>query len=248
LLSGAKRIPFPHNDWRALERILKKNRQIYEKVLIVIEGVYSMDGDLCDLPKYVELRHQYKALLMVDEAHSMGAVGKTGRGVGEFFGVDRKHVDIWMGTLSKAFASCGGYIGGSKELIRFLKYASPGFVYSVGMSPPNAAAALAAVRLVKSEQPRIARLQQNAAFFLNLAKQKGFDTGLSADSPVIPIIIGDSIKSLQLSNQLFERGIDVQPILHPAVPENAARLRFFLTSEHTLEQMHYTLDQVEEVL
>ena len=133
-------------------------------------------------------------------------------------------------------------------MILFLKYSSPGFVYSVGMSPPNAAAALASVRLIQIEQPRIARLQQNAAFFLNLAKDKGFNTGMSANSPVIPIIIGDSLKSLQISNQLLERGIDVQPILHPAVPENASRLRFFLTSEHTREQMRYTLEKVEEVL
>jgi 7-keto-8-aminopelargonate synthetase-like enzyme len=153
-----------------------------------------------------------------------------------------------MGTLSKSFASCGGYIGGSRELIQFLKYSSPGFVYSVGMSPPNAAAALASVRLLPTEQPRIQRLQQNATFFLNLAKAKGFNTGLSADSPIIPIIIGDSVRSLQLSNQLLERGIDVQPILHPAVLENAARLRFFLTSEHTREQMRYTLEQVGELL
>ena len=206
-----------------------------------------MDGDLADLPRYIELRNRYKTLLMVDEAHSIGVVGETGRGVGEFFAVERSDVDIWMGTLSKAFASCGGYIAGKKELVRFLRYSSPGFVYSVGMSPANAAAALASVRLLPGETARIARLRQNSSYFLSLAREKGFNTGMSANSPVIPIIVGDSLQALRLANQLFERGIDVQPILHPAVAESGARLRFFLTSEHTQTQMRYTLETLREL-
>src|SRR5207237_9750595 len=145
-LSGAKRRPFPHNDPDALEKQLQQLRPHYRRVLIAVEGVYSMDGDIAPLPRFVELKKKYGCLLLVDEAQSIVVLGATGRGVGEHFGVDRKDVDLWMGTFSKSFASCGGYVGGSKVLVQYLKYTAPGFVYSVGMSPANAAAALEACR------------------------------------------------------------------------------------------------------
>ena len=248
VLSGAKRVPFPHNDWQALEGILKEDRHYYERVLIVIEGVYSVDGDIANLPRFIELRTRYKTLLMVDEAHSIGVLGQRGAGIGEYFGVDRQDVDLWMGTLSKTFASCGGYIAGSNALVTYLKYYAPGFLYSVGMSPANAAAALAVAHLLKKEPERVARLQQNAKFFLNLAQEKGLNTGISHDSPVVPVIVGHSAPCLQLADTLFQHGINVQPLQHPIVPKNGARLRFFITSQHTEEQMRYTIDTVAEQL
>lgn len=246
ILSGARRRPFPHNDWRTADRLLNLFRREYRRVLIVIEGVYSMDGDIPDLPHFIEVKKRHKALLMVDEAHSMGTIGETGRGIGEYFGVPRDGVDIWMGTLSKSFGSCGGYIAGKKALVEYLKYTAPGFVFSVGLSPPNAAAALASLRLLQKEPERVRRLRERAALFLGLARERGFDTGASRDSPVVPIILGHSLHSMQLSQALFRRGINVQPIVYPAVPESAARLRFFLTSRHTEEQIRYTIDVMTE--
>ena len=244
LLSGARRRPFPHNDWEAVDWILNKHRGEYRRVLIAVEGVYSMDGDYPDLPKLIEVKKRHSAMLMVDEAHSIGVLGATGRGIGEHFGVDRRDVDIWMSTLSKTFASCGGYISGSKELVEYLKYTSPNFVFSVGISPPNCAAALAALRILEREPHRVERLRQNSKLFLKLAKERGFNTGMSQDTAVVPIILGNSMLALQMSKALFDRGINVQPILHPAVEEKAARLRFFITSAHTEEQIRYTVDAI----
>jgi 7-keto-8-aminopelargonate synthetase-like enzyme len=217
-------------------------------VLIAVEGVYSMDGDYPDLPKLIEVKKRHHALLMVDEAHSLGVLGKTGRGIGEHFNVNRSDVDIWMCTLSKTFASCGGYISGSKPLIENLKYTAPNFVFSVGISPPNCAAALAAIRLLDREPQRVDQLRRNGKLFLELATQQGFDTGTSRDSAVVPIILGNSMLALRMSKALFERGVNVQPILHPAVEEKAARLRFFITSAHTEEQIRYTVQALIESL
>lgn len=246
LLSGARRIPFNHNDWSHLESLLKQNRGNYEKVLIVIEGVYSMDGDVPNLPQFIALKKKYKAVLMVDEAHSTGVLGETGRGIGEHFNIDFKDVDIWMGTLSKSLASCGGYIAGSEFFIKYLRYTAPGFLYSVGISPANAAASLTALQILKQEPERVNKLQDNSEYFLQKAKESGFDTGLSNGTAVVPIIIGDSDKSMMLSNFLFDQGINVQPVLHPAVEESSTRLRFFITSLHTHAQIDYTIDKLKE--
>ncbi|MBN2291942.1 MAG: aminotransferase class I/II-fold pyridoxal phosphate-dependent enzyme [Pirellulales bacterium] len=242
ILSGARRRPFAHNNWEEAERLLKDYRHEYRRVLVVIEGVYSMDGDIPDLPKFVEIKNRHKSLLMIDEAHSIGTIGKTGHGIGEYHGVDPKDVEIWMATLSKTFGSCGGYISGSKALVEYLKYTAPGFVFSVGLSPPNTAAALASLRLLKSEPERVTRLQERSRLLLDLAKQHGLNTGMSYDSPVVPIILGSSIDALKLSQGLLEHGINVQPILYPAVEESAARLRFFVTTDHTEEQIRTTVD------
>ncbi|GHT10815.1 hypothetical protein FACS1894170_03580 [Planctomycetales bacterium] len=248
LLSGARRRPFPHNDWQAADWILKKHRHDYRRVLIAVEGVYSMDGDYPDLPKLIDIKKRNHCLLMVDEAHSIGVLGKTGRGIGEHFGVTRSDVDIWMCTLSKTFASCGGYISGSQELVEYLKYTAPNFVFSVGISPPNCAAALAAIRVLEREPQRVDRLRRNSELLLQLLKDAGFNTGTSRDSAVVPVILGNSMLALQLSKALFDRGVNVQPILHPAVEEKAARLRFFVTSAHTEEQIRYTVNALQAAM
>jgi myxalamid-type polyketide synthase MxaB len=241
-LSGAKTIEFPHNDWRSLEQLLQKYRRQYEKVLVVIEGIYSTDGDIAPLSPIVEIKKRYKTFLMVDEAHSIGVLGATGRGIGEHFGIDRSDVDLWMGTLSKSLASCGGYIAASEAIVRYLKYSAPGFVFSVGMSPGNTAAALAALRVLKTEPERVKRLHERAEFFLASARALGFNTGASAGTPIVPIIVGESERAVNLSNALFERGVNVHPMVYPSVPQNGARLRFFLTCEHTEEQIRQTLE------
>ena len=247
-LSGAKRRPFPHSDWQALEKQLAQLRPHYRRVLIAVEGVYSMDGDITPLPKFIELKKRYGALLLVDEAHSIGVLGETGRGAGEHFGVDRKDVDFWMGTFSKSFASCGGYVAGSQALVRYLKYTAPGFVYSVGMSPANAAAALEALRQIQLHPEKVRRLHERARLFLRLAKERGIDTGMSEGSAVVPAIIGNSLHSLQLSEQLRQRDINVQPIMYPAVEEDAARLRFFVTATHSEQQIRESLQVLAEEL
>ncbi len=245
-LSGAQRRSFAHNDLDALESLLQETRHEHRRALIVIEGLYSMDGDAPDLAGFVALKKRYDAWLMVDEAHGLGVTGRTGAGLFEHCGVDPRDVDIWMGTLSKTLSACGGYICGPIALVEYLKHSAGGFVYSVGMSPPIAAAAEAALGLMQAEPERVERLRQNGNLFLASAKKLGLDTGTSLGLAVIPIIVGDSLKAVTLSDRLFRRGINVQPIIHPAVPERASRLRFFLTSEHTADQIRDTVNAVAE--
>ncbi|MEL6494852.1 MAG: aminotransferase class I/II-fold pyridoxal phosphate-dependent enzyme [Cyanobacteria bacterium J06623_7] len=247
-LSGATVIDFPHNDCEALELILQQERTKYQKVLIAVEGIYSTDGDLAPLPAIVALKQHYQTFLLVDEAHSIGVLGLTGGGIREHYQLKPTDVDLWMGTLSKSFASCGGYIAASTEIIQYLKYTAPGFVFSVGMSPANTAAALSSIRLLQSEPERAIRLQSRAKFCLNLAQSKGFNTGSSADSPVIPIIVGEPHKAVRLSRLLNQAGINVNPMVYPSVPYDAARLRFFITCLHTETQIQTTISALVKAI
>lgn len=241
-LSGATRRAFNHNDPSSLESVLAEIRGNFERTLIVIEGLYSMDGDLPDLPRFIDIKQRYKAFLMVDEAHSLGVLGETGHGIRELFGVPGTAVDIWMGTLSKTFAGCGGYIAGEKALVEHLKYAASGFVYSVGIPPPMAAASLECIRILLREPERVHVLGERARYFLEGARARGINTGLSQGYAVVPAIVGSSLKATKLSQKLFEKGINVQPIIHPAVEEKAARLRFFLSMLHTTAHIDTTLE------
>ena len=245
-LSGATRLPFPHNDWQALDEILFQQRKKYERVLIVIEGIYSMDGDYPDLKRFIEIKQRHKAFLMVDEAHALGVLGERGHGIKEHAGVDGHEVDLWMGTLSKTLASCGGYIAGENALIEHLKFSAPGFLYSVGISPPLAASALAALKLMEDEPQRVQSLKDRGHQFLELAQQHGLNVGSSAGLSVIPIITGGSANAGRLANACFKRGINVQPIFYPAVQEGMARLRFFICSSHTEQQISQTIEILVE--
>jgi 8-amino-7-oxononanoate synthase len=240
ILSGARRVPFPHLDHEAADRLLRDTPRQNGRALLVIEGHYSMDGDVPDLPAFIAVARRHRAWLMVDEAHALGVLGRRGFGTADRFGVDPAEVDIWMGTLSKSLVSCGGYIAGKKDFIDYLKLVAPGFVFSVGMTPPAAAAALAALELLQREPERVHRLNDRAGLFLRLARDGGLDVGGSIGASIVPVITGSSIRAGRLAQALFERGINVQPILYPAVPERAARLRFFLTATHSEEQIRET--------
>lgn len=248
LLSGATRIPYPHNDMAALRQILEARRTHHEKVLIIAEGIYSMDGDICPLDQLVEIKRHYRALLLVDEAHSIGVLGARGRGIGEHFGTAGAEVDLWMGTLSKTLSGCGGYIAGSSAMVELLKFTAPGFVYSVGMAPALAAASREALNCMLAEPERVAALRANGHLFLDLAKQHGLDVGLSQGLNIVPIITGGSVTAARLANALFKRGINANPIIYPAVEERAARLRFFLSSTHSADQIREAVSVTAEEL
>lgn len=246
--SGAKRISFPHNDMEALERLLQEHRPKAQRALIVTEGVFSMDGNIAHLPELVKLKKTWGCFLMLDEAHSLGVLGATGRGTAEHFGINPKEVDLWMGTLSKTCCGCGGYIAGSAEVVEFLKFTSPGFVYSVGMSPVLAAASDRAIHLMLAEPERVKKLQEVSHEFVRYAKEKGLDTGAAEGYAVVPLMLGNSLLAGKLAARLFERKVNVMPIIYPMVEEGAARLRFFLSAAHDMEHIHRAIDLVCEEL
>ncbi len=245
-LSGARRRPFEHNNHQQLYEILKETRDDYRRVLIVVEGLYSMDGDFPDLPKFVEIKNKFKAWMYVDEAHSIGTLGETGRGVAEVFGVKRDDVECWMGTLSKSFGSCGGFIAGKSQLINYLRYTTPGYVFAAGMPPANVGAALGSLRVLRKNPQLVSQLQENSKLFLKLAQEAGLDTGMAQGTPIIPIITGDSLKALRLSEALHKAGINAQPILYPAVPESETRVRIFMTAIHTERQIRFAVEKLTD--
>lgn len=248
LLSGAARYSYVHNDCDSLEEMLQKHRSQHKHAIIVTEGLFSMDGNIPDLPRLVELKNKYGCMLMVDEAHSLGVLGKTGRGVREYFNLKPEDVDLWMSTLSKSMCGCGGFIAGRKDIIHFLKYGSPGFVFSVGMPPVIAAACGKALEIMLREPERVHKLQEISQYFLEYARERGLDTGAAQGYAVLPVMIGDSMVTGFLSQLLFKRGIYVMPISFPAVKEGAARLRFFLSASHTKEQIRLAIDAIVEEL
>src|SRR5579864_3677432 len=246
ILSGARRFPFKHLDPEAAEKALAAARPRNGHALLVIEGHYSMDGDVPDLAAFVAAARRHRAWLMVDDAHALGVLGPRGFGLADRAGIDPDEVDIWMGTLSKSLVSCGGYIAGRKRLVEYLKRMAPGFMFSVGMAPAAAASALAAVEILEQEPERVRRLNKRASLFLTLARDAGLDVGGSVGAAIVPVITGSSIGAGRLAQALFRRGLNVQPILYPAVPERAARLRFFLTAEHTEQQVRDAAAIVQE--
>jgi 7-keto-8-aminopelargonate synthetase-like enzyme len=248
-LSGASRRMFKHDDPESCDAELTRLRRHYKRVLILVEGVYSMDGDICRLPAYVALKRKHGCLLMVDEAHSFGIVGETGCGLAEYYDLEPDDVDIWMGTLSKSLSSCGGWIAGDKSMINYLRYTAPGFVYSAGLTAANGVAALRSLELMLEEPWRVHKLQSNARFFHGELVRLGVDTGPAlGGSGVVPAVTGNSMWALQLSQRLNDAGINVQPIVYPAVPDDAARLRFFLSSTHSEEQLAKTAQLTASIL
>ena len=245
-LSHATARPFPHNDPEALDRILSTRRGKFAKVLICIEGVYSMDGDIAPVPDFVRVKEKYGCFLMVDEAHSTCVIGETGGGVDEYFGLAPDAIDIKMGTLSKGLGACGGYLCGSQNLIDYLRYDLPGFVFSVGISPALAAAALASLRLMRSDPSVMENMRRNIRVFMEEAHRHHFNTCLAGETAIIPVLVGDDRSAMLLSNLMREKGVFVPPAVYPAVPQGQARLRFCVTAAHKPEQIAEAMQKLAD--
>lgn len=247
-LSGATRRLFRHNDLSALEDQLAATRDRHSRALIVTEGLFSMDGDAPDLSRLIEIKRRWGCWLMMDEAHALGVMGATGRGSHEHFGVDPAGVDIWYGTLSKTLVSCGGYIAGRRALIDFLRFAAQGMVYTAGMTPQATEAARVAIGLMRDEPELVARLRDNSRLFGERANAAGLDIGSSQGFAVAPVVVGDSLRTVVLAERLLKRGINAFPIIPPAVPEQSARLRFFLSAQHSRDDIERTVATLAEEL
>jgi 8-amino-7-oxononanoate synthase len=247
-LSEARIVGFPHDDWPALDALMTAERATARRGLLVTEGIYSMDGDILDIESALAAKQRHDLLLMVDEAHSLGILGRTGRGICEHAGLPPNSIDILMGTLSKTLAGCGGYIAGDHSLISYLRHSAPGFLFSVGLSPPDTAAALAGLDILESEPERAQQLRDTSRLFRQIARRYGLAVGGAEESPIVPLIIGESERCVRLSLRLLELGINVQPIIHPAVADDAARLRFFITTNHTEAHFRATLPLVAREL
>jgi len=246
-LSNATSRLFPHNDYKSARAILTSLRSKFEKVLLIIEGVYSMDGDIAPVPEFVKLKKEFGAFLMVDEAHSGCVIGKNGGGVDEYFGLKPDDIDIKMGTLSKGLGTCGGYLAGKKSVIEYLRYSLPGFVFSVGLSPALAAATLEAIRIIRKDNALVKQLQDNIRCFVSKAKEMNFNLCMATESAIVPVLVGKDSDAFALSEALLEKGIFVPPAVYPAVPANKSRLRFCLTSCHKKEQIDFSLNALKEL-
>jgi 8-amino-7-oxononanoate synthase len=223
---------FRHNDIDHLESILREERGQARNCLIVVEGLYSMDGDIPDLPRLLKLKEAHGSWLLIDEAHSLGVLGATGRGISEHFGEDPGRIDLIIGTLSKSLVSCGGFICASRQVIDFLKFTLGGFVYSVGLSPMIGAAAHAALDLLADEPQRVAAVRRAAERFLAKARQAGLDTGPSVGRGIVPIMFRDLDETMNASQALLRTNIYAPPIVHVGVPKDQPRIRFFLSAKH----------------
>ncbi len=235
---------FRHNDMDDLERVLRDCPEEAGK-LIVVDGLFSMEGDLAPLPRIVELAQKYGARLMVDDAHALGVLGEHGRGTAEHFGVEDK-VDLIMGTFSKSFASLGGVIAGDAYVIEYIQHHARSMIFSASMPPAAVAAVLAALDVIETEPERRKQLWKNTRKMLKGLKELGFDTGRS-ETPVIPIVVGDMMKALEMWRKLFENGVYVNVVLPPAVPQGRALLRTSYMATHTEEQLDFALDVFEKV-
>jgi glycine C-acetyltransferase len=244
MLSRAKFVRFNHNNMSHLERQLSQTDPRHKK-LVIVDAVFSMDGDIINLPEVSRLCRKYDAYLMVDEAHSIGVLGKTGHGIEEHFELPPDAVDVKMGTLSKAIPSVGGYVAGSRELIQFLQHEARGFIYSGSLPPASAGAALATLELIEKEPERVEKLRFNYHYFSSKLRQMGFDL-LQSETPIMPIICGTLDKASLLTRHCWQRGIFVQQVAAPVVPEGTARLRAAVTANHTIENMDYCLQVLEE--
>lgn len=247
-LAGARRRTFLHNDLADLDRVLGELADGVKRKLVVVEGCYGMDGDAPDLAAMIPIIRRHRAYLMVDEAHALGVLGERGFGLFEHAGVDPAEVDVWMGTLSKTLAGCGGYIAGSREMVHYLRATAPGFLFSVGMPAPSAAASLEALRLMRAEPERMERLRANGQTFMTAAQAAGLDVGETLGRAIIPVIIGSSLRTMLVADRLWEKGVVPQPILYPGVPERSARLRFFVTSEHDPKDLRWAVEEVAKAL
>ncbi len=238
-LSGAEKKIFPHKDVAAARRLLAESRGA-RRVLLISDGVFSMDGDITSLPGLVEAAEEFGAIMMVDDAHASGVVGRDGRGTVDHYELHGR-VHIQVGTLSKAFAGLGGYVAGSRALIDYLMHRARPLLFSTSHPPSVAASALAGVRLVQQHPELISRLWENTRFFKEGLRRQGWDTGMS-ETPITPVIVGDEVRALDLSDRLFEEGVFALGIAFPTVPRGRARVRTIVTAAHTTEHLERALE------
>ena len=231
-LSRAKIVIYKHSDMIDLERKIKENAPA--NGLIVSDAVFSMDGDIAKLPEIMALAQKYNLLVMVDEAHSTGVIGKTGHGIIEYFGLKDKP-DILMGTLSKALASEGGFVCGNEILIEYLRNKARSFIFSTSLAPATLAAVKAALNVIRNEPEQVQRLQHNVKYFCSELKSRGID--VQTESAIVPIIVGDEGKAMAIASRLFDEGIYISAIRYPTVAKGQARLRAALMATHTEQDL-----------
>ncbi|KAL0014634.1 hypothetical protein SO802_001703 [Lithocarpus litseifolius] len=259
--TGATIRVFQHNTPSHLEEVLReqisegqpRTHRPWKKIIVIVEGIYSMEGELCKLPEIVAICKKYKAYIYLDEAHSIGAIGKTGRGVCELLGVDPADVDIMMGTFTKSFGSCGGYIAGSKELIQYLKYTCPAHLYATSMSPPAAEQIISAIKVILGEDgtsrgaQKLARVRENSNFFRSELQKMGFEVLGDNDSPVMPIMLYNPAKIPAFSRECLKQNVAVVVVSFPATPLLLARARICISASHTKEELLKALEVISQV-
>ena len=244
LLSRSKFVRFEHNDMESLEKKLGEAPKQSGK-LVVVDAVFSMDGDIINLPEVIPLCRKYDAMLMVDEAHSIGVLGETGHGILEHFGLEEEDgIDIKMGTLSKTIPAVGGYIAGRSDLITYLRHSVRAFIFSAALPPPAAAAAKVSFDVIEEEPERVKKLQSNVNYFIKGLQERGFNT-LNSETPIVPIIAGDDERAWMMAKLSQEQDIFVLPVVAPAVPPNTSRLRANVTVGHTLAEIERAMDVFE---
>lgn len=243
-LSFAKVIKFRHNDMQSLERVLKKCEAGRIK-LIVVDGVFSMDGDIANLPEIVRLADKYDATIMVDDAHAIGVIGKNGSGTASHFGLTSK-VDLIMGTFSKSLAALGGFIASDFETINYIKHHSRSLIFSASATPASAAAVLAAIDIIKSEPERMKNLWEVTHYAIDNFRKLGFDIGNTV-TPIIPLYIRDNLKTLTITRMLMDEGIFVNPVVAPAVSKDNTLIRFSLMATHTKDQVDIALEKFQKL-
>ena len=243
-LSYGKLLRFAHNDMAALENLLAKSAPDRGK-LIAVDGVFSMEGDLANLPELVRLKKKYNARLMIDDSHGAGVMGKTGRGVGEYFDL-MDEIDIYMGTFSKSFASLGGFVASEEKVIEFARHTSRPFIFSASIPPGNVAAVMEALRILQAEPERVQKLMDNADYMRRGFARLGLPYGNSM-APIIPISTYTDDRTFRITRALLENGVYVNPVISPAVPLGESLLRTSYTSTHTKEQLDYALEKFDLV-
>lgn len=244
-LSKAKKTTFKHSDMQDLEKILKENRDQYENVLIITDGVFSMDGDIAKMPEIVELAEKYNCMTYVDDAHSSGVLGESGRGTVDHFNLHGR-VDFTIGTLSKAIGVVGGYVAGKKVTIEWLKNRGRPFLFSTGMTPSAVGSCIEAITMLKESTQYTDKLWENARYFKEKISKLGYNIG-NSETPITPVIIGEEALTGEFSKQLFENGLFVSPIVFPTVPKGTARVRCMVTAGHSKEQLDKAVEIFEKV-
>ena len=244
-LSRADKTIYKHNDMDSLEKVLKENREKYKNILIITDGVFSMDGDVADLPSIVNLAEKYEAMTYVDDAHGSGVLGENGRGTVDHFGLHGR-VDFSIGTLSKAIGAIGGYVAGSKTMQDWLSHRGRPILFSTSLPPAAVGAIIEAIKMLMESSEYTDRLWSNSRFFKEKLGKLGFDTGKS-ETPITPVIIGDEAKTMEFSKKLFENGVFVSGIVFPTVPKGTGRVRCMVTAGHTEEQLERAVGVFEKV-